>query len=95
LCDDTGAMDMVHFGKWWGQVHLFVVHTISTAEIVEMLKYLVKDNVQKNCEWEGQGEGGVAAEVEGGVVDVVDVQVEGQVQGEVEGQVQGEVKGQV
>jgi len=89
LCDDTGAMDMVHIGKRWGQVYLFVIHTIYAAEIVEILEYPVEDNVQDNCEGEGEGEGRVAVEVE------VQGGVQGEVQGEdeVEGGVEGGVKG--
>jgi len=86
LCNDTGAMDIVHIGKQWGQVHLFVIHTISTAKIVEMLEYPVEDNIQENYEGEGQGGGGVDGEVEGEVQGKVEVGVAAKVQGEVEGE---------
>ena len=93
LCDDIGAMDMVHIGKRWGQIHLFVVHTISKVEIVEMLEYLTK--YQENCEGEGQGKGGVTVEVEGEVDDGVTAEVEGEVDDGVTAKVEGGVEGGV
>jgi len=35
LEDDKGAINMMHIVKHYGQVHMFVVHGISEAEVVE------------------------------------------------------------
>jgi len=37
LCDDNGAMHMVDIARRNGQVHMFVVHSICEAEIVDNL----------------------------------------------------------
>ncbi|WVZ08284.1 hypothetical protein V8G54_021630 [Vigna mungo] len=38
LSDDRGAMHMMNLARLNGQVHLFVVHTVSEAEIVHLLE---------------------------------------------------------
>ena len=35
LVDDKGAINMMHVAKHYGQVHMFVVHGISEAEVME------------------------------------------------------------
>lgn len=35
LCDDNGAMNMMKVARHCGEVHLFVVHGVSKAEVVE------------------------------------------------------------
>jgi len=39
LCDDNGVMHMVNVVKLNGHVHLFVEHTLSESQVIEMLEY--------------------------------------------------------
>ncbi|WVZ23789.1 hypothetical protein V8G54_002333 [Vigna mungo] len=43
LSDDVGAMHMVNLAQLNGQVHLYVVHTVSEAEVIHMIEYNVDE----------------------------------------------------
>ncbi|KAG2380609.1 uncharacterized protein HKW66_Vig0248790 [Vigna angularis] len=43
LCDDVGAMHMVNLDRLNGQVHLYVVHTVSEPEVIHMIEYNVDE----------------------------------------------------
>ncbi|KAG2376433.1 uncharacterized protein HKW66_Vig0154130 [Vigna angularis] len=43
LCDDVGAMHMVNLARLNGQVHLYVVHTVSELEVIQMIEYNVDE----------------------------------------------------
>ena len=60
LCDDKGALHMVNIARRNRNVHLFVVHTVSEAEVVDnFLEYypVGDDNIEighRNVEVQGQ-----------------------------------------
>ncbi|KOM45384.1 hypothetical protein LR48_Vigan06g069000 [Vigna angularis] len=43
LCDDVGAMHMVTLAQLNGQVHLYVVHTVSELDVIHMIEYNVDE----------------------------------------------------
>ncbi|KAG2404755.1 Trihelix transcription factor GTL2 GT2-LIKE protein [Vigna angularis] len=43
LCDDVGVMHMVNFARLNGQVHFYVVHTVSEPELIDMIEYNVDE----------------------------------------------------
>ncbi|WVZ11151.1 hypothetical protein V8G54_015681 [Vigna mungo] len=73
LSDDVGAMHMVNLARLNGRVHLYVVHSVSQAEVIQMIEY----NVHEEQLDDGvQHEGGESAKLD------EEVQVHG---GETEG----------
>ncbi|KOM41111.1 hypothetical protein LR48_Vigan04g130900 [Vigna angularis] len=43
LCDDVGVMHMVNLAHLNGQVNLYVVHTISQPDVIDMIEYNVDE----------------------------------------------------
>jgi len=43
LCDDSGAMHMVNIARLNGEVHLFVEHSLSEPQVIEMLEYYLDE----------------------------------------------------
>ncbi|WVZ09778.1 hypothetical protein V8G54_014308 [Vigna mungo] len=85
LTDDVGAMQMVTLAHLNGQVHLYVVHNVSEAEVIHMIEY--------NVDLVGEEVPPFAEELDKGVPgDGERIQVVGQVE-EVVGQAE-EVVGQ-
>jgi len=93
LEDDKSAINMMHITKHYGQVHMFVVHGISEAEVVEND---LEDQQGLLCGAELEsGEGShINAEVQE-VEEVVQKEVEEEVQKEVEEEVNEEVHKEV
>ncbi|XP_027911494.1 uncharacterized protein LOC114170206 [Vigna unguiculata] len=99
LEDDKSAINMMHIAKHYGQVHMFVVHGISEAEVVEND---LEDEQGLLCGAELEsGEGShINAEVQEVEKEVQEVekevqQVEEEVQKEVEKEVENEVEEEV
>ena len=99
LEDDKSAINMMHIAKHYGQVHMFVVHGISEAEVVEND---LEDEHGLLCGAELEsGEGShINAEVQEVEKEVQEVekevqQVEEEVQKEVEKEVENEVEEEV
>ncbi|XP_017413096.1 uncharacterized protein LOC108324668 [Vigna angularis] len=61
LLDDIGAMHMITLARLNGEVHLFVVHTVSEPEVIHMFEYVSQntakvETVQAECEQDTGGE---------------------------------------
>ncbi|KOM34526.1 hypothetical protein LR48_Vigan02g067600 [Vigna angularis] len=67
LCDDVGAMHMVNLAHLNGQVHLYVVHTISQPDVIHMIEYNVDEGGEEVAPQ--VNEGGEVAQFAEGVDD--------------------------
>ncbi|KAG2403164.1 uncharacterized protein HKW66_Vig0184500 [Vigna angularis] len=47
LCDDVGVMHMINLARLNGQVHLYVVHTVSEPDVIQMIEYNVHEEGQE------------------------------------------------
>ncbi|XP_014511812.1 uncharacterized protein LOC106770522 [Vigna radiata var. radiata] len=77
LCDDVGAMRMVNLATLNGQVHLYVVHNVSEAEVIQMIEYNVDEGGDEDVPQVNEfGEGAkVAPEVN--ECEMIEAEVEG------------------
>ncbi|KOM32470.1 hypothetical protein LR48_Vigan01g202600 [Vigna angularis] len=67
LCDDVGAMHMVNLAHLNGQVQLYVVHTISQPDVIDMIEYNVDEGGEEVAPQ--VNEGGEGAEFAEGIND--------------------------
>ncbi|XP_047162143.1 uncharacterized protein LOC124832066 [Vigna umbellata] len=70
LCDDVGTMYMVNLARLNGQVHLYVVHTVSEPEVIDMIEYNVDEGVLD--ERTEEDDGGVTSQFGEATYDGVD-----------------------
>jgi len=91
LEDDKGAINMMHIAKHYGQVHMFVVHGISEAEVVENN---LEDQQGLLCgdELEGREGSHINAEFNEEVREEVNIEVDEEVNEEVQEEVNEEVQ---
>jgi len=81
LSDDRGACHMVNIATLNGQVHLYVVHKVDEAEVVNLLEYhpvVEEGDVREGLQVQNEDDGGevdegvqVQSEEDGGQVDVL------------------------
>ncbi|WVY91445.1 hypothetical protein V8G54_036959 [Vigna mungo] len=74
LFDDVGVMHMVNLAQLNGKVHLYVVHTVSEAEVIHMIEYSVDEGGDEVAPQ--VNEGGEGAQVVEGIDDGVRQQLD-------------------
>ncbi|WVZ13156.1 hypothetical protein V8G54_017686 [Vigna mungo] len=76
LSDDVGAMHMVNLATLNGQVHLYVVHNVYEAEVIQMIEYNVDEAEVEGGDPKGN-EFGEGAEVVVEEAEMIETEVEG------------------
>ncbi|WVZ03389.1 hypothetical protein V8G54_024195 [Vigna mungo] len=74
LIDDVGAMHMVTLAQLNGQVHLYVVHTVSKPDVIHMIEYNVDEGGDEVAPQVNEGGEEVDVEAERIEVDEGDVE---------------------